>query len=601
MPSNRFAAVLILLAVLCSMLVSCGETPLADIPTKTLLTEVLAYFGGNENASVYYSDAAEEDEHYLDSGLAGQIFLDEYGAPPVDEGVIVEYAHAIPSALFAFEVDIFKAADTAAADKVAAMLQTRFEIKAELRTQIEHYLGDNPSAGNELKALEQMEIYRIGNYVLLLATHDNTGAKNVINRLLGVKNAAEATSADTAPTVTTAETETETVIELTDPVAQAAEDGFSLTVTAHSAPTRVVLGGRCAVGAKIHIEGGIRDYVFGTDYTSWMVEVDIKETGESLLYIRQELDGRMSVPLTVEVEKNNAADLSHHGDFVPSMGDHFQGLFRQQLADWMGTNLLSEREKENVSKAVKEKVRFCEYNDIELIYMVVPNQCLLYPEIMPEDRFPRSASDVTLLDQFTEIATEAGATVLDVYSVFEEHKYDEFKLFHKTDSHWTEYGAYWGYHTLMTEVAKKFPDAAPLEIEGNLRFYTKEVESGDMMTYFGVPNHLVPETATFVEWLIDCPNRIEFYKPNRCENENSVISKDRVVTNPNAKDKNLPRVMFIRDSYSFGIHSFINQSFSKIFWNYTWDYQFRKSDIKKADVDYLVYLISEKNMRSILY
>ena len=601
MSLNRFVSVLILFAMLCTLLVSCGEKPLADVPTKELLSAVLSHFGGNENASVYYSDAAEEDEHYLEPGLAGQIFLGEYGAALTDDGVIVEFAHAIPSALYAFEVDIFKAADAAAADKIAAMLETRYEIKAGLRTQIEHYLGEDPGAGNEIKALEQMEIWQIGNYVLLLATHDNTGAKNTVLSLLNAGYAVE-TVADTGnAAVTAAQTEAETVVELIDPVAQAAEDGFSLTVTAHSAPTRVVLGGRCAVGAKIHIEGGIRDYVFGTDYTSWMVEVDIKETGESLLMIRQELDGKMSVPLTVEIGKNNAADLSHHGDFVPSMGDNFQGLFRQQLGDWMGTNLLSDKEKEAVSNAVKQKVKFCEYNDIELIYMVVPNQCLLYPEIMLEDRFPRSTSDVTLFEQFAEIATEAGATVLDVYSVFEEHKYDEFKLFHKTDSHWTEYGAYWGYYTLMTEIAKDFPDAAPLEIEGNMRFYTKEVESGDMMTYFGVPNHLVPEMATFVEWLIDCPNRIEFYKPNRCENENSVISKERVVTNPNAKGKNLPRVMFIRDSYSFGIHSFINQSFSKVYWNSTWDYQFKKNNIKKADVDYLVYLISEKNMRSILY
>lgn len=602
MSLNRFVSVLILFAMLCTLLVSCGEKPLADVPTKELLSAVLSHFGGNENASVYYSDAAEEDEHYLEPGLAGQIFLGEYGAALVEDGVIAEYAHAIPSALFAFEIDIFKAVDAAAAEKIAALLETRFEIKAGLRTQIEHYLGEDPNAGNEVKALEQMEIWQIGNYVLLLATHDNSGAKNVVNRLLGAKaEASDNTAADTTTADTAAQTEAETAIELIDPVAQAAEDGFSLTVTSHSAPTRVVLGGRCAVGAKIHIEGGIRDYVFGTDYTSWMVEVDIKETGESLLKIRQELDGKMSVPLTVEVGKNNRADLSHHGDFVPSMGDNFQGLFRQQLGDWMGTNLLGEREKAAVSKAVAEKVKFCDYNDIELIYMVIPNQCLLYPEIMLEDRFPCSESDITLLDQFTEIATAAGATVLDVYSVFEEHKYDEFKLFHKTDSHWTEYGAYWGYHTLMTEVAKKFPDAAPLEIEGNLRVYTKEVESGDMMTYFGVPNHLVPETATFVEWLVDCPNRIDYYKPNRCENENSEISKERVVTNPNAKGKNLPRVMFIRDSYSFSIHSFVNQSFSKVYWNYTWDYQFKKNNIKKADVDYLVYLISEKNMRSILY
>ena len=599
MKANVFVSLLIVLAMLCPMIVSCGEKPLADIPTADLLDAVMVHFADNaENVDLYRSGAGEEEDGYLDPGLAGQIFLGEYGAPLAEDGVIAEYAHAIPSALFAFEIDIFKASDKTAADTLAQMLQTRLEIKSALRGQIEHYLGTEPNSANELKALDSMEIWQIGNYVLLLATHNNSSVKNTVSTLLGAKT-------DAVETAASAETEaaaaSETVVEPIDPVVQAAGDGFSLTTVSHSAPTRVVIGGRCAEGAVIHIEGGLRDVVVGTDYTSWMAEVEIKETGESLLKLRQELDGKLSVPLTVEVGRNNAADLSYHGDFVPIMGDNLQGMFMQQIPDWMGTNLLSESQKERVSNAIREKVKFCEYNGIELIYMVVPNQCLLYPEIMDEERFPRSTADVTLYEQFAEIATAAGATVLDVYSVFEEHKNDEFKLYHKTDSHWTEYGAYWGYYTLMTEIAKTYPDAAPLEIEGNMRFYTQEVEAGDMMTYFGIENHLVPETATFMEWLIDCPNRIEFYKPNRCENENSVISKARTVKNPNVGNRNLPTVMFIRDSYSFGIHSFINQSFATVYWNNTWDYQFKKSDIKKAKVDYLVYLISEKNMRSILY
>ncbi|MBO5899030.1 MAG: pyridoxal-phosphate dependent enzyme, partial [Clostridia bacterium] len=35
----------------------------------------------------------------------------------------------------------------------------------------------------------------------------------------------------------------------------------------------------------------------------------------------------------------------------------------------------------------------------------------------------------------------AGATVIELTEVFEEHRDDEFKLFHKMDSHWTDYGA----------------------------------------------------------------------------------------------------------------------------------------------------------------
>ncbi len=598
MSKNRLVAALILLAMLCTLFVSCGDKPLADVPVKTLLSEALALFDNRDNVDIYHSDAGEDDDTYFDPSLAGQIFLGEYGASLAEDGVIAEYAHAIPSALFAFEIDIFKAADTAAADAIEALLQSRFAIKSELRVQIEHYLSTNPDSANELKALDDMEIWRIGNYVMLLATHDNTSVKNTVRTLLGAE--AEAPADTAAADTTAAVTEEETVIELIDPVVQAAEDGFTMTVTSHSAPDRVVLGGTCAEGAKIHVEGGIKDYVFGTDYNSWLVEVEIAQKGESLLKIRQELDGTMSVPLTVEVPYDKSVDFSDHGIYAALMGDNFQGHFVQQLDDWMGTNLLDDAALAKLKKSVKDKVTFCENFDTKLIYMIVPNQCLIYPETMP-DRYERSTADYTLLDQFTDAAKEAGAVVLDLYSVMEEHKNDEFKIYHKTDSHWTDYGAYWGYHTLMTEIAKTYPDAAPISIDGNLRFYTKEVEAGDMMTHFEVDNALISETATFAEWLVDYPNRPNIYVDNRCEIDNHLVAKNQVITNPNADGKNLPSAMIIRDSFSFNTFAFFNQSFSEIHWNYTWDYNFKKVDIKKANVDYLIYLISEKSLSSILY
>ena len=261
---------------------------------------------------------------------------------------------------------------------------------------------------------------------------------------------------------------------------------------------------------------------------------------------------------------------------------------------------MNEEQQKKMERALKDKVKFCDNFDVELVYMIVPNQCLIYPETMP-DRYERSTADYTLLDQFTAAAKEAGATVIDLYPIMEEHKADEFKIYHKTDSHWTDYGAYWGYQTLMNEIAKTFPDAAPLPIDGNLRFYTKEVEAGDMMTHFEVPNALVSETATFAEWLVDYPNRPNIYVDNRCEIDNHLVSGRQVIDNPNAEGKDLPSAMIIRDSFSFNAFAFFNQSFSRIHWNSTWDYQFKKMDIKKAEVDYLIYLVSEKSLSNILY
>ena len=598
MSGTRLISILLMLVLLCPMMLSCGEKPLSDIPTQTLLTETLALFDNDANVDIYHSDAGENDDTYFDPGLAGQIFLGEYGAVIAEDGVIAEYAHAIPSALFAFEIDIFKGADTAAADRIEALLGTRMEIKSSLRSQIEHYLSTDPDSANELKALDDMEVWRIGNYVLLLATHNNAQVKNTVSTLLGASADAVVTE---APTQTTAAlTESTPVIELTDPVKQAAEDGFTMTVTSHSAPDRVVLGGTCAVGAKIHVEGGIKDYVFCTDYNSWLVEVEIKDKGESLLKIRQELDGTMSVPLTVEVPYDRSVDFSDHGIYAALMGDNFQGHFVQQLDDWMGTNLLGEDQQKKMARAIQDKVKFCANFDTKLIYMIVPNQCLIYPETMP-DRYERSTADYTLLDQFTAAAKEAGAIVLDLYPVMEAHKNDEFKIYHKTDSHWTDYGAYWGCHTLISEIAKDYPDAAPMIIGEDVSFYTKSVEAGDMMTHFEIDNALISETATFAEWLVDFPNRPNIYVDNRCEIDNHLVAKNQVITNPNAKDKNLPSAMIIRDSFSFNAFAYLNQAFSKIHWNYTWDYQFKKVDIKKADVDYLIYLVSEKSLGNILY
>ena len=523
MLKNRLFAVLLMLALLCPLVVSCGEKKLTDVPTKTLLTEVLALFDNDDNVDIYHSDAGEEDEFYFDPGLAGQIFLGEYGASLTEDGVITEYAHAIPSALFAFEIDIFKAADKTAADTIAKLLETRFEIKSALRVQIEHYLSTNPDSANELKALDDMEIWQIGNYVLLLATHDNTAVKNTVSRMLGASAITSAGTADAA-----VHTEAVTAAAPLDPVMQAAEDGFTMTVASHSAPDRIVLGGTCAAGAKIHVEGGIKDYVFGTDYNSWLVEVEIAQSGESLLSVRQELDGKISVALTVETAYDESVDFSDHGIYAALMGDNFQGHFVQQLGDWMGTNLLDEKTLSKVTRGLEDKAKFCTAVGTQLIYMIVPNQCLIYPETMP-DRYERSAEDYTLLDQFRAAAESAGAIVLDLYPVMEEHKNDEFKLYHKTDSHWTDYGAYWGYHTLMTEIAKTYPDAAPLSIDGNLRFYTKEVEAGDMMTHFEIPNALISETATFAEWLVDYPNRPNIYVENRCEIDNHLVAKNQVL------------------------------------------------------------------------
>ncbi|MGM9625098.1 MAG: DHHW family protein [Eubacteriales bacterium] len=593
---------LLLLAVL--LLVSCtGGKIRSDIPTETLLTAALTAVGGHEGTCVYFSTAAEDEDGYIEPGYAGQIFRGEYGAPLADDGVIEEYALCIPEGLYAFEIDIFKAADEDGVQVLLELLGERTDAKEERRSEMLHYLGADPAAADEEKALDNMELVRMGNYVMLFATTDNRAAKNAVSSLLGasvgedVSGAAETTAAAPHETADTSAADT----EAKDTEAPA-DENFTMTITSHSAPDRVVLGGTCTPGAKIVVTGTPKDHTFGTDDGFWLCEVEIFTDGETELSVSQLVEDRISDPFTVTAAYDPDVDFSGHTVYAVVVGDNMQGFFVQQIDDWTGANVLSSAGKTKIKNAVSEKVSYLNENadGAKLVYLIVPDQMCVYPETVPE-RYARSDKPETRKEQFVSAAREAGAIVVDLYDVMTAHRDDTYKIYHKTDSHWTDYGAYLGYAALMETIAADFPDAAPLPIDGNFRFYKQVVTAGDMMTHLEIPNRLLSENCTFVEWLNDLPNNPPLYMDGKNELDFTPVRDGQKTVNPNTDGKTLPRAMIIRDSFSANLFGYVNQSFAEISWRPMWDYSFSKVEISRFMPDYVIYIVGEKTLGSILY
>ena len=61
----------------------------------------------------------------------------------------------------------------------------------------------------------------------------------------------------------------------------------------------------------------------------------------------------------------------------------------------------------------------------------------------------------------TALLEDVGVHTFDLTALFEAHKNDEYKLYWKTDSHWTDYGAYLAYEALFDYISEAFPAAAP--------------------------------------------------------------------------------------------------------------------------------------------
>ncbi len=607
---NIHVLVAIFTLVLVSCTTACGDKETAEPSAHELLDVCLALYDFDDmyKPSIYYSDAEEGSDNRIDDGYLSYIFCDEYDVEIKAMPLIDEYALALPTGLSTYEIDVIKAKSAASAGEIKALFENRAAIKAKTRGELENYNAEM------LPVLDGCEIYVKGKYVFLLTTDDNSAAKAAIDGLLSVDKA-EIGSGGSADALDSSSPDgSENITEIASHVnSDLGGDAFhsgtlsdnpselpELTFTSHSGENTVVMGGKCVQDAKIHVRTSDNsiDKTFSTDYTDWCVEIEIPSGITNLLLTQEESGKGESEQIIVTVQPRPGFSLADQGVCQVAFGDKMQGHFFGQLEDWCGTNILSDNQVDGVQKRIKSKVDYLAGRDCKLVYLIITNPMEIYPETAPE-RFVRSDKDISRTEQFEKAARAAGATVIDAREILEEHRDDIYKIYNKTDSHWTAYGAYWGYKILMDEIGKDYEAAKPLPIDGNFEFYNKESMSGDMMVHLQLQNSLLHENGTFVKWLTKAVSNPDVYVKGSVQLDFSPVQDTQTVSNrldPEGK----PTAMIVRDSFSTNIYGYVNNSFSEVYWQNMWNYKFDKDYIENTNPDYYIYIVAERNIGNLL-
>ncbi len=589
-----------------------GDTAVtANVPAKDLLTAALDSCTGDDakNSDIYYSDAGDDSEHSLDYGTMGFLFYGEYDCEIALLDLVEEYALAMPSGHDAFEIDIMKAMSAAAASQVKALLQARFDVREGMRDDIIAYKPE------QIPLLDSTEILVMGNYVMLIAAGDNEPAIHAVTALLDADPAVTDDTAETAADVVKAPVDDE-IVHISSSVNAALVNGITpnvgstdtdleksappkMTVSTHGGDDLVIFGGKCTVGAKIHVRGHLHEYqVFGTDDDNWFIEVQIP-AGVSTLTITQEEPGKAeSDPIIVTTQPNYSLDFEKYGVYRSALGDNMQGHYYGQFDDWMGTNILTDAQVEGLTERLKSRVDFLAENDCELIYLIVPNPIAIYPETAPI-RYPQSTADTSRTEQFYAAAREAGATVIELEDLMWEHREDEFKIYNKLDSHWTPYGTYLAYDALMDYISPSWPALDPVVPGEDIEFYNEVVNGGDIVSAYDLPNELIQENATFVRWLVEAVDSPYTFYEGTNRPYYPPVNEEKTVSNYLAKGKDVPTAMIVRDSFATNMYQFFNQTFSEIYWQAQSDYKFDKKWIEECKPDYFIVLITERNIESI--
>ena len=356
-----------------------------------------------------------------------------------------------------------------------------------------------------------------------------------------------------------------------------------------------VLIGKCALNAEVTGEANGMKVTSKSYMGLFSVRLRCDEKSVKVK-LSQKVDGA-TVGQALEY---TATPITPSADMWPVVaGGDLQFFFQKMLPDFKGENIPNEASLTNLTQRVirrTEQLKELKPN-AEIIYLLVPSAMTVYPELVPEQY--KQTEGKSKLDLISEALTAGGATVIDLKTAFKEHKNDEMPLYFKLDSHWTDYGAFVAYTELFNHISQTFPEAVPRNID-DFNWRNDYYKSGDMAYYLGLSRFGIKEYSYYRTFDIPIPKSITLV--NRYTSEQSLTYSDDVTYERTiyTSDLSLPSAIVMRDSYSTQMYDILAERMNKThysgMWNYTWD----NSRIKSVKPDYVIYIVAEWNLDSIL-
>lgn len=280
-------------------------------------------------------------------------------------------------------------------------------------------------------------------------------------------------------------------------------------------------------------------------------------------------------------------------------GDGYNFFFQSMMPDFMQTNTLNNSQLSFITDKTKNRINDLKSfsSNTEIIYMIVPSKASIYPEIVPKD-YPAGTGESKLKQVFGALE-DGGATVVNLLDVFNEHKNDKYKLYWKTDSHWTDYGAYIAYTELFNHISEKFPDASPRAIS-EFNFEENYYNGGDMIYYMMMDQGIAQEFSCYRTPKFSINKEIA--RVNRYSKPYYLMYSEETVAERifETRRSNLPDLYVMRDSYGAHVYDILADRGNTTVYKAMWGYTYSIGDISQYQPDYIIYIVSEWNIDSVI-
>jgi alginate O-acetyltransferase complex protein AlgJ len=216
--------------------------------------------------------------------------------------------------------------------------------------------------------------------------------------------------------------------------------------------------------------------------------------------------------------------------------------------------------------ALRERRDLLSLVGIQYLYVVAPDKSTIYPEFLPE-RVKRARPDDRYDQLFDFLTTETSLPIVDLREPLRASK-SRGLLYHRTDTHWNDLGAWVAYREIQKKVSTWFPSAAPFPLE-DFRIQERNKRGLGLSRMLGLqdlqrerelleirPRRSRQRLAVLIE-------RQESARPG----EKGFIFRSRGRREPFAMEvanTALPRAVMFRDSFTTALVPYLSEHYERI-------------------------------------
>ena len=363
----------------------------------------------------------------------------------------------------------------------------------------------------------------------------------------------------------------------------------TLTDSTFLARDRYCVAGKGEEGADIKVEGGLEPAYAKVIYGQFIVEVFVEKNEDFTLSLYATGENKFeSDPLTLTVDASGKR--SERPVYV---GKENHLHYNETIADFLGNNLFDEGTLAAIREWAENLQRMLADEGLktQVIFFVSPSHNTIYPETMPDFWADQKTGDNSMLKQLDAAFKNSTVKFINPYDRLMKEKQNRF-LYNRSDTHWNELGAYFGYCEIFDYIAETFPAAKPLPLS-DFDVYEANVRGGDLIPMLEFDQAEYRETAPVVR--IKNPTVKELFRGDTDE-----IAYQEGFYHQyheyNRNDSSKPSILMYRDSFSISLMAPIAETSDRSVFYHMWNYDIDVNYVKEVNPDFLIIQRVERSL-----